>query len=78
LKDTFSDVERENEALRAQLAEAARVLELSPELIDPSPFADRFAHDPDPAFQALKASIAERGQEVPILVRFYPSAAGRY
>lgn len=78
LKDTFSDVERENESLRVQLAEAARVLELSPELIDPSPFADRFAHDQDPAFQVLKASIEERGQEVPILVRAHPSAPGRY
>ena len=78
LKDTFSDVERENEALRAELAEAPRVLELAPELIDPSPFADRFAHDHDPAFQALKASIEERGQEVPILVRAHPSAPGRY
>ena len=78
LKDTFSDVERENETLRAQLADATRVQELSPELIDPSPFADRFAHDRDPAFQVLKASIEERGQEVPILVRPHPSASGRY
>ena len=28
MQDTFSDVERENEALRAQLAEAAECLEL--------------------------------------------------
>ncbi len=76
MRDTFSGVERENEDLRAQIAQAAQVLELDPELIDPSPFADRFAHDDDPAFAALKASLEARGQEVPILVR--ATGAGRF
>jgi ParB family chromosome partitioning protein len=78
IRDTFSDVERENDALRAELAGAARVVEIAPELIDPSPFADRFAHEPDAAYLTLKASIEDRGQEVPIMVRPHASAPGRY
>jgi ParB family chromosome partitioning protein len=78
IRDTFSDVERENEALRAELTHATRVVELDPALIDPSPFADRFAHEDDAAYLALKTSVEERGQEVPILVRAHPRDPGRY
>lgn len=78
MKETFSDIERENEALRAQAAVGERVVEIAPESLDPSPFADRFAQDDDEAFYALQRSIAERGQEIPILARIHPSMAGRY
>lgn len=78
MKETFSNIERENEALRAQFADSARVVEIDPALIDPSPFADRFAHDDDASFEALKQSIAERGQEIPVLVRAHADGTGRY
>ncbi len=78
IRDTFSEVERENDALRAELAGAPRIVELDPKAIEPSPFADRFVGGEDAAYLALKASIAERGQEVPILVRVHPSQPGRY
>jgi len=78
MKETFSDIERENEALRAQFADSAHVVEIDPSLIDPSPFADRFAHDDDASFDALKQSIAERGQEIPVLVRAHADGTGRY
>ena len=78
IRDTFSEVERENDALRAELAGAPRIVELDPKSIEPSPFADRFVGGEDAAYLALRASIAERGQEVPILVRVHPLQPGRY
>jgi len=78
IRDTFSEVERENDALRAELSSAPRVVELDARTIEPSPFADRFTNADDAAYLALKASIEERGQEVPILVRPHPGKPGRY
>jgi ParB family chromosome partitioning protein len=78
MKETFSNIENENEALRAKFADGEHVVEIEPLSIDPSPFADRFEHDDDASFQSLKESIAERGQEIPILVRAHPSMPGRY
>lgn len=78
MKETFSDIERENEALRAQFADGQHVIDIDPSIIDPSPFADRFEQDDDPSFEMLKQSIAERGQEIPVLVRVHANVAGRY
>jgi ParB family chromosome partitioning protein len=78
MKDTFSDIERENEALRAQAAAGERIVEIDPDRFDPSPYADRFAQEDDDAFVALRRSIEERGQEIPILARPHPKSAGRY
>lgn len=78
MRDTFSDIERENETLRAQVADGEHVVELDPSLIDPSPYADRFAIDDDASFESLKQSITERGQEIPVLVRTHPADSGRY
>ncbi len=62
--------------LREAVAAGEQVVELDPALIEPSPFADRLsegaANDPD--FAALKASMAEHGQQVPVLVRPHPDA----
>ena len=78
MKETFSSIERENETLRAQFADGEHLIEIGPSFIDPSPFADRFDHDDDVSFEALKQSIAERGQEIPVLVRPHASKADRY
>lgn len=78
LRDTFSEVEKENEELRERLASGEVTLALDPNLIDPSPLADRFVEQDVAAFEALKASIRDRGQEIPILVRVNPDVAGRY
>lgn len=78
LKDSFSEVEKENEELREKIASGALVIEIEPSLVDPSPLADRFREDEDGSFDALKQSIAQRGQEVPILVREHPETKGRY
>ncbi|WP_171015244.1 plasmid partitioning protein RepB [Methylocystis sp. B8] len=78
MKDSFSEIERENEVLRARVAGSEQVIEIDPALIDPSPFADRFAQEDDSAFEALKQSIADRGQEIPVLLRAHSVLMGRY
>ena len=78
LKDTFSEVERDYEELKRRVAEGALPIDLDPSLIDPSPFADRFADQDLSAVEALKTSFREHGQEIPILVRIHPSETGRY
>ena len=63
--------------LRETLAAGERVVEIDPALIEPSPFADRLSKGgrDDPEFEALRASIAEHGQQVPVLVRPHADAA---
>jgi len=78
LKDSFSDFERENEDLRRKIASGALIIHVDPALIDPSPVTDRFKDQNDPSFDALKASMQQRGQEVPILIREHPTSPGRY
>lgn len=78
LKDTFSEVERDYEELKQQVASGALPVELDPGLLDPSPFADRFVDQDLAAVEALKTSLTEHGQEIPILVRVHPTAPGRY
>jgi ParB family chromosome partitioning protein len=78
MKETFSDIERENETLRAQIAGGEQAVEIEPALIDPSPFADRFTREDDASFEALKQSIAESGQEIPVLLRAHSTSSGRY
>lgn len=78
LKDSFSDVEKENQELRDKLAAGAPIIEIDPTLIDPSPVSDRLRDDDPTSYEALKQSIAECGQEIPILVREHPTAPGRY
>ncbi len=78
LKDTFSEVERDYEELKRQVASGDLPVELDPGLLDPSPFADRFVDQDLAAVEVLKTSFAEHGQELPILVRVHPTAPGRY
>lgn len=78
LKDTFSGVERDYQALREKLSSGTVAIDIDPALVDPSPFADRFADQDGQSFEALKQSIAERGQEIPILVRENPDVPTRY
>lgn len=78
VKDTFTEIERENEYLRGQLQSAFAAIEINPQLVDPSPLSDRFCDDDDASFQLLKQSIEQRGQEIPVLVRPHPTIGGRY
>ena len=74
----LSDEADEARALKAQLATGARVVELDPNLVDPSFVRDRLAEPEGEAFEVFKASLAADGQQVPILVRPAPNSEGRY
>jgi len=70
-------------ALRAQeieerLALGDVIVEIDPNLIDPSPIADRLPDDDDTAFQLFKEGIERDGQKLPIQVRPHPSEPGRF
>ena len=78
LKDSFSEVERENQELRDKIAAGASIIEIDPTLVDPSPVSDRFRDDDAVSYETLKQSIAQSGQEVPVLIRLHPTVPGRY
>lgn len=64
--------------LQEQIASGTAVIDLDPAVIDGSMVKDRLEAEVDPGFEALVRSIAESGQQVPILVRPHPAASGRY
>ncbi|MDU0343784.1 plasmid partitioning protein RepB [Bosea rubneri] len=64
--------------LRQQLSAGETVVGLNPSQVDGSTVSDRIAVEVDPGFEQLAASIADNGQQVPILVRPHPREAGRF
>ena len=62
----------------AALEQGSAVIDLDPKLIDASFIADRVADANDASLDSLVESIRESGQQVPVLVRPHPTAAGRY
>ena len=76
--ETLDRVEAENKALQEALASGASVVNLDPSLIEGSFVRDRFGSADALDVTTLAASIAERGQEVPILVRPHPKREGHY
>lgn len=67
----------EAKRLRKSLEDSDRIIELDPNRIEASLVSDRLddTYGRDDAFEALKASILESGQQVPILVRIHPDHA---
>lgn len=63
--------------IRAKLEAGQTVVELDPELVDPSPIADRMPSNTADLSDFVKA-IRTSGQQVPILVRPHPQEVGRY
>lgn len=63
--------------LRAKLESGQSVIEVPAGVIDASIVADRLGHDAGEMAE-LVASIAEHGQQVPVLLRPHPEIAGRY
>lgn len=64
--------------LQQQLADGEIVIAIDTASIDDSKIADRILIDVDPAFDSLVETIAEHGQQVPILVRPSQSGSGRF
>lgn len=54
------------------------VIEIDPNLCDPSAVADRVPDTTDAAFDSFVEQIREEGQHTPILVRRHSGASGRY
>ena len=69
---------RAAERLHQQLAAGEAVIAIDPAQIDGSLVADRIPVNVDPRFEDLVASIAEHGQQVPILVRPHPEKNDRF
>ncbi|MET0528131.1 MAG: plasmid partitioning protein RepB, partial [Microvirga sp.] len=67
----------EVEALKAKLEAGETIIELSPDVIDPSFISDRM-EIVDAEVEELAAQIKDRGQLVPIMVRPHPEREGRY
>lgn len=63
--------------LEARLTSGQVIVDLDPTTVDASFVADRMAQD-DEEYQALRESIAQSGQDSPILVRPHPLASGRF
>ncbi|MBY5317109.1 plasmid partitioning protein RepB [Rhizobium leguminosarum] len=75
---TLGRMEEESRAMQEALLSGERVVELDPDLIDSSFVRDRLADQPLDREDELVQSIAENGQEVPILVRRHPKDEDRY
>lgn len=69
---------RRAQELERSTRDGQAVLEVDPATVDPSFADDRLARAGDADYRRLVRSIAESGQQVPILVRPHPEAAGRY
>ncbi|SCB58997.1 chromosome partitioning protein, ParB family [Rhizobium aethiopicum] len=75
---TLGRMEEESRAMQEALLSGERIVELDPDLIDSSFVRDRLADQPLNLEDELVQSIAENGQEVPVLVRRHPEDAERY
>jgi ParB family transcriptional regulator, chromosome partitioning protein len=75
---TLGRMEEESRAMEEALLSGEHIVELDPDLIDSSFVRDRLAEEPLDMEDELVQSIAESGQEVPILVRRNPHHDGRY
>ncbi len=75
---TLGRMEEETNALKQAIRAGEQVVDLDPRMIEPSFIRDRMGDDTIAADDELVRSIAEGGQEVPILVRIHPTAPDRY
>ena len=76
--DQMSAEANEARDLKSKIAGGDQVVSLDPALFDPSFISDRLLIEDGAGFEAFVASIAERGQQIPILARPHPSVPGRY
>lgn len=70
----LNDRSRRAEEIEKSLMEGQAVIEIDTAIIEPSFVQDRMDGD----VEGLKSSIAEQGQQVPILVRLHPEFPDRY
>lgn len=75
---SMTELREERDRLHQALSEGRSVVSLDPEVIDPSPLADRLPDDDEAGYEALKHSLRTAGQKVPVVVRPHPEAPARY
>jgi ParB family chromosome partitioning protein len=68
----------EAQILRERTENGSIVVELDPEMLEPSFVSDRLAPIDDPQYRQLVESIRKDGQALPILVRPHPDRTGIY
>jgi ParB family chromosome partitioning protein len=68
----------EAQMLRERIENGSIVVELDPEMLEPSFISDRLAPIDDPQYRQLVESIRKDGQALPILVRPHPDRTGVY
>ncbi|MTI15747.1 plasmid partitioning protein RepB [Rhodobacteraceae bacterium RKSG542] len=78
IKDERDTLRSQVDDLTTRLSSSINVVELDTACVQPSFVADRMVVEHDPDFEALKASIEETGQQVPILVRPSKDSEGHY
>jgi len=71
-------MQNETRVLQEALVAGTKVIEIDPDLVDVSIIRDRLSEADDASFEVFKQAIANRGQEVPILVRPHSLAEGRF
>jgi ParB family transcriptional regulator, chromosome partitioning protein len=76
--DTIHARAKRAEEIEGRLGNGETIIELDPELLDPSPFPDRLPDDNDAAFHSLREGIERDGQKLPIQVRPHPQQPGRF
>jgi ParB family transcriptional regulator, chromosome partitioning protein len=76
--DRLTERADEAQELRQQIEGGSIVVELDPEVLEPSFISDRLAPTDDPQYRQLVESIRKDGQALPILVRPYPDRTGIY
>jgi ParB family chromosome partitioning protein len=74
----LGQMREEAESLRARMEAGTSVIDLDPAEVEVSFISDRIAADNDAELRDLVQSIAQSGQQVPVLVRPHPQQPGRY
>jgi ParB family chromosome partitioning protein len=76
--DRLTSDARRAEELERQAFNGQMVMDIDPSIVDASFAEDRIDRTSDADYRRLVDSIGTSGQQVPILVRPHPDAAGRY
>lgn len=75
--DELAEKAQAAKEFESRLLEGETVVELDPDIIDPSFVADRIGEDEEIQRELVEA-LRHRGQDSPILVRPHPKVSGRY
>lgn len=74
---SLAEIREERDRLLALVESGGAIQEISPDLIEPSPFPDRLEDD-DESFEEFKKRFDAEGQKVPVQLRPHPLDDGKY